>query len=132
MSRTSKKDGNFEILERKTFEATNYPSSGMRSTITDGRTQSEKLNSTSPRTLVMWRELAGTGYFGGRLDMDIGEAPDLGDMGISPTMVSDHLAKFIREVRVLVWWGENEENKPVELAHIINPTGVSVKAVSPA
>ena len=72
-------------------------------------------------------DLAGTGYFGDEgTDMDVTDTPDLGDMGISPTMVSDHLSKFIREVRVLVWWGENEDElDQVELTtHIINPTGV--------
>ena len=72
-------------------------------------------------------DLAGTGYFGEEgTEMDVGDAPDLGDMGISPTMVSDHLAKFIREVRILVWWGRNEDElDQVEITtHIINPTGV--------
>jgi prepilin-type N-terminal cleavage/methylation domain-containing protein len=73
-------------------------------------------------------DLAGNGYFGEEQgnQMDVGGTPDLGDMGISPTMVSDHLAGFIREVRVRVWWGDNEdETDQVELTtHIINPTGV--------
>jgi len=72
-------------------------------------------------------DLAGTGYFGDEgTEMDVGDTPDLGDMGISPTMVTDHLAKFIREVRVLVWWGRNEDElDQVEItSHIINPTGV--------
>jgi prepilin-type N-terminal cleavage/methylation domain-containing protein len=72
-------------------------------------------------------DLAGNGYFGEEgSEMDVGETPDLGDMGISPTMVSEHLAKFIREVRILVWWGPNEDElDQVEITtHIINPTGV--------
>ena len=73
-------------------------------------------------------DLAGNGYFGDDKgsEMDVGGTPDLGDMGISPTMITDHLAGFIREVRVRVWWGDNEdENDQVELTtHIINPTGV--------
>jgi len=72
-------------------------------------------------------DLAGTGYFGEEgSEMDVGETPDLGDMGISPTMVSEHLAKFIREVRILVWWGPNEDElDQIEITtHIINPTGV--------
>jgi prepilin-type N-terminal cleavage/methylation domain-containing protein len=72
-------------------------------------------------------DLAGNGYFGAEgSEMDVGETPDLGDMGISPTMVSEHLAKFIREVRILVWWGPNEDElDQVEITtHIINPTGV--------
>ena len=73
-------------------------------------------------------DLAGNGYFGEDKgsEMDVGGAPDLGDLGISPDMVSDHLSKFIREVRVLVWWGDNEdETDQVELTtHIINQSGV--------
>jgi prepilin-type N-terminal cleavage/methylation domain-containing protein len=73
-------------------------------------------------------DMAGNGYFGEDKgsEMDVGGTPDLGDMGISPSMVSEHLAGFIREVRVRVWWGENEdETDQVELTtHIINPTGV--------
>lgn len=73
-------------------------------------------------------DLAGNGYFGDEKgsEMDVGGTPDLGDMGISPTMISDHLAGFIREARVRVWWGDNEdETDQVELTtHIINPTGV--------
>jgi len=73
-------------------------------------------------------DLAGNGYFGEDKgsEMDVGGTPDLGDMGISPSMITDHLAGFIREVRVRVWWGENEdETDQVELTtHIINPTGV--------
>ena len=73
-------------------------------------------------------DLAGNGYFGDDKgsEMDVGGTPDLGDMGISPSMISEHLAGFIREVRVRVWWGENEdETDQVELTtHIINPSGV--------
>ena len=73
-------------------------------------------------------DLAGNGYFGDDKgsEVDVGGTPDLGDMGIDPSMITDHLSGFIREVRVRVWWGENEdENDQVELTtHIINPTGV--------
>ncbi len=58
----------------------------------------------------------------------------IGDMGLdlsmipgfSPDMIMDQLAGFMREVRVRVWWGENEEGEDqVELVHhVINPTGV--------
>jgi len=46
--------------------------------------------------------------------------------GFSPDMVMDQLAGFMREVRVRVWWGENEdEEDQVELVHhVINPSGV--------
>jgi hypothetical protein len=40
-------------------------------------------------------------------------------------MISEYLGAYIREVRVLVWWGENEDSvDQVELlTHIINPSG---------
>ena len=40
-------------------------------------------------------------------------------------MITEMLATYIREVRVLVWWGDNEDElDQVELVtHIINPTG---------
>ncbi len=57
--------------------------------------------------------------------------PDMGlDMsmipGFSPDMIMDELSGFMREVRVRVWWGENEEGEDqVEIIHhVINPTGV--------
>ncbi len=87
-----------------------------------------KIEVTLPNIGDMAGDLAGSGYFGDDQgsELDVGGAPDLGDMGISPDMVSDHLAKFIREVRVLVWWGDNEdETDQVELTtHIINQSGV--------
>ena len=87
-----------------------------------------KIEVTLPNIGDMAGDLAGSGYFGEDRgsEMDVGGAPDLGDLGISPDMVSDHLAKFIREVRVLVWWGDNEdETDQVELTtHIINQSGV--------
>jgi len=57
--------------------------------------------------------------------------PDMGmDMsmipGFSPDMIMDELSGFMREVRVRVWWGDNEEGEDqVEIIHhVINPTGV--------
>lgn len=46
--------------------------------------------------------------------------------GFSPDMIMDQLAGFMREVRVRVWWGDNEDGEDqVELVHhVINPTGV--------
>jgi prepilin-type N-terminal cleavage/methylation domain-containing protein len=86
-----------------------------------------KIEIALPNIGDMAGDLAGNGYFGSDKgsEMDVGGAPDLGDLGISPDMVSDHLAKFIREVRVLVWWGKNEDQTDqVELTtHIINPSG---------
>jgi prepilin-type N-terminal cleavage/methylation domain-containing protein len=67
------------------------------------------------------------GYFGEEKNDDMSEQNfDLGDLGISPDMISDYLADYIREVRIRVWWGENEdETDQVELlTHVINPSGV--------
>jgi prepilin-type N-terminal cleavage/methylation domain-containing protein len=88
-----------------------------------------KVELTIPGNLGgMFGDLAGSGYFGEEKadQVDVGNAPDLGDMGISPDMISDQLSGFLREVRILVWWGENEdETDQVELvSHIINPSGL--------
>ena len=50
---------------------------------------------------------------------------DLSDVGVSGDMISEALSPYIREGRVLVWWGENEdETDQVELVtHIVNPSG---------
>ena len=123
-------DGNFEDFGAEDFRGDELHLSFERDALNDYRWAYtvRKIELNIPTNLGdVAGDLAGTGYFGEEgSDMDIGEAPDLGDMGISPTMVSDHLAKFIREVRVLVWWGENEDElDQVELTtHIINPTGV--------
>ncbi|HCH66711.1 MAG TPA: hypothetical protein DFR83_28165, partial [Deltaproteobacteria bacterium] len=65
---------------------------------------------------------------------DQAQEEGLGDMGLdlsmipgfSPDMLMDQLSGFMREVRVRVWWGENEEGEDqVEFVHhVINPTGV--------
>lgn len=54
---------------------------------------------------------------------------DLSAFGLSPDMISEMLGRYIREVRVRVWWGEDsrtaEENgdEIVLVTHVINPTG---------
>jgi len=84
--------------------------------------------SMPPNLGGMASDLAGGGYFGEEksAEMDVGGAPDLGDMGVSGDMITDTLADYIREVRVRVWWGDNEdETDQIELtSHIINPTGI--------
>ncbi len=55
------------------------------------------------------------------------DSPDITDVpGFSDDMLADMLNPYIREVRVLVWWGENEDElDQVELVtHAINPSGV--------
>lgn len=71
-------------------------------------------------------DIAGTGYWGEEgSQADFGGAPDLSALGVQPEMITDMLGKFIREVRVVVWWGENEDEvDQVELVtHVINPSG---------
>lgn len=55
------------------------------------------------------------------------ETPDITDVpGFSDDMLADMLNPYIREIRVLVWWGDNEDElDQVELVtHAINPSGV--------
>lgn len=84
----------------------------------------------------MAQELQGSGAFGagGAGDpADLGGAAGgLGGLGalMSPEMITEMLAPFIREVRVRVWWGDDsdeaEENgsEIVIVTHAVNPTGV--------
>jgi hypothetical protein len=80
--------------------------------------------------------LAGSGYVNesstgtGGTDAAAGGIPDLGALGFSNEMMTEMLGRYIREVRVRVWWGkdskEAEENgDEIEVvSHAINPTGV--------
>ena len=55
-------------------------------------------------------------------------APGLSDMGIDSDVVTEMLSPYFREVRVRVWWGENEDDlDQVELvSHVINPSGTII------
>ncbi|MES2640052.1 MAG: prepilin-type N-terminal cleavage/methylation domain-containing protein [Myxococcota bacterium] len=78
-------------------------------------------------------ELEGMGGLGGKDKEESDDAPeqrDLMDAGLQPDMLSEMLRPYIREVRVLVWWGEEapdlEEgcDECIELvSHVINPSG---------
>ena len=73
-------------------------------------------------------QLSGSGYFGEEATESMDQQDqqmDLSDVGVSGDMISEALSPYIREVRVLVWWGENEdETDQVELVtHIVNPSG---------
>lgn len=72
-------------------------------------------------------DLAGNGYWGDdNTDAAQDANLDLTDVpGFDQDMITDLLGDYIREVRVLVWWGENEDGvDQVELTtHVINPTG---------
>jgi len=77
--------------------------------------------------------LAGQGYWGEQSDEVSSsqdaqqQTPGLDEMGVSSDMITDMLGNYIREVRVLVWWGENEDElDQVEIvSHVINPSGIS-------
>ena len=49
-------------------------------------------------------------------------------MGIDSDVVTEMLSPYFREVRVRVWWGENEDDlDQVELvSHVINPSGTII------
>ena len=92
----------------------------------------------------MTEDLMGTGYFGDQPNNEDvqNNQMDLGDLGISPDMISDYLSDYIREVRVMVWWGDREppkvdkegnlpDNQVELLTHVINPTGVVSTADDP-
>ena len=74
-------------------------------------------------------DLSDGGYFGEQEQENSSlsnQQMDLSDLGISTEMITEYLGDYIREVRVLVWWGDNEDGvDQVELlTHIINPSGV--------
>lgn len=82
-------------------------------------------------------ELESAGYGGASSEEASGsEAPetrDALDAGIQPDMISDYLRPYIREVRVLVWWSEDEPDMDegcedcIELvSHVVNPSGVVI------
>ena len=55
-------------------------------------------------------DLSGSGYFGDKNTEAVQDnTMDLGDIGISPDMISDYLSDYLREVRVLVRWGAHED-----------------------
>lgn len=77
----------------------------------------------------MTDDLMGSGYFGDQSqNEDVqNNQMDLGDIGISSDMITEYLSDYIREVRVMVWWGEDHEETGdyVEiLTHVVNPSGV--------
>lgn len=94
-----------------------------------------KIELTIPTDLGgMAGDLAGTGYFGEEGSTAVSESDssqmDLSALGITPEMITEYLGDYIREVRVLVWWGENEDGADqVELLmHAVNPSGVVTTA----
>jgi prepilin-type N-terminal cleavage/methylation domain-containing protein len=75
---------------------------------------------------AMAGDLAGGGYWGDLDEQpDVGGAPDLADFGFGPDKIAEMLSPYLREVRVIVWWGENEEElDQIEIVHhVINPSG---------
>ncbi len=80
-------------------------------------------------------DLIGEGYMG---DVEVPETAtdesslDLGDLGLSSDTVTDQLSNYIREVRVFVWWSDEQDEEgnyidSVEIVtHVINPSGFVV------
>lgn len=79
------------------------------------------------------QELAGGGLWGddaaqdenGALDQFGGMDPTQMIPGFDMQSITEQLSSYVREVRVVVWWGENkDEVDQVEFVHhIINPSG---------
>jgi prepilin-type N-terminal cleavage/methylation domain-containing protein len=94
-------------------------------------------------TLTMPDDLTGTatdlldqGYLGEDVavpETTDDESLDLSDMGLSSDMVTDQLSNYIREVRVFVWWSDEQDEEgnyidSVELVtHVINPSGFVIQ-----
>jgi general secretion pathway protein I len=77
-----------------------------------------------------------TGDADGDGEPDQPEQRDLGDLGVDGSMFTEMLRPYIREVRVLVWWSEDEPDLDegceacVELVtHVINPSGTILPPV---
>jgi prepilin-type N-terminal cleavage/methylation domain-containing protein len=82
-------------------------------------------------------ELQGAGFGDQQEGAEQPEQADLTDMGFQPDMISEMLRPYIREVRVLVWWGEDEpdldegcENCVELVTHVINPSGQIIPGAS--
>jgi prepilin-type N-terminal cleavage/methylation domain-containing protein len=79
------------------------------------------------------QELAGGGLWGddaaadenGTMDQYGGMDPTQMIPGFDLASITDQLSSYVREVRVVVWWGENEDEvDQIEIVHhIINPSG---------
>lgn len=86
-----------------------------------------KLGDVSGNTDAL--QSAGLGPSRDQMESSGAEGKDLGDLGVQPDMVSDMLKPYIREVRVLIWWGdEPADSKDCEdcvelVTHVANPTG---------
>lgn len=85
-------------------------------------------------------QLSGSGYWGEESEEKVeargeDQTPGLDDLGVSQDMLSDYLSPYIREIRVVVWWGPKdmdeaeEDGDVVELVtHVVNPSGQVVPA----
>ena len=81
-------------------------------------------------------DLIGEGYLGDDVtvpDQMTDDSLDLGDLGLSSDSVTDQLSNYIREVRVLVWWSDEQDDEgnyidSIEVVtHVINPSGFVVQ-----
>ncbi|MFT6157514.1 MAG: type II secretory pathway pseudopilin PulG [Myxococcota bacterium] len=58
-----------------------------------------------------------------------GGQPDLASLGVSNDMITDMLAKYIREIRVRVWWGDDSreaaerKDEVILTGHSVDPAG---------
>ena len=87
-------------------------------------------------------QLSGSGYWGEEAEEKTeargeDQTPGLEDMGVSQDMLSDYLSPYIREIRVVVWWGPKDFDEAVEdgdavelVTHVVNPSGQVVPAAA--
>lgn len=81
----------------------------------------------------MTESLEGTGLLPDQSDESASgladQSPDLGSLGISNKMITEMLGRYIREMRVRVWWGESSEeaerlgDEVVLIGHATDPRG---------
>ncbi len=56
------------------------------------------------------------------------QAPDLGSLGIGSDMITQMLGRYIREMQVRVYWGEETGQEVVLTTHVSDPAGGFVNA----
>lgn len=59
----------------------------------------------------------------------VGGQPDLASLGVSNDMITDMLGRYIREIRVRVWWGDDSreaaerKDEVILTGHAVDPAG---------
>ena len=131
-TRDVNKDGDFGNLGREDFRGSeNHDFDDLKDQLENYKWAYtvRKIELQIPTDLQsMAGNLADGGYYGDQQTNNLQDNTfDLGDLGITPEKISDHLSNYMREVRVRVWWGEDEKDTESQvelLTHVINPSGM--------